>query len=346
MATMLAAVLSRVDAPLELEERPIPTPGPGEVRVRVEACGVCGSDLFLQKGGFGAEKLPVVPGHEAAGRIDAVGSGVTGWQEGEQVALYYIDAAPDGRWTQAGRPNLEPGLTRMGVDVDGAFAQYVVRPAHTLVRPSSPIDAATLAVLTDAVATPYHALGLAAVKPGETVLVLGVGGIGSNAVQLARVLGAGVIAASRSAQKLALAQRLGADATVALTGDPQDDAAAIRGACAGGAPDVIVQCVGSPLVDELALACAGVGARVVLVGAASEPFRARSVDLIWRELTVIGARGFTPDDIRDVVALFERGAIEVGHLTAVQRPLAQVNGAMDDLRTGRALRTVLLPHGA
>ncbi|HEU4701417.1 MAG TPA: alcohol dehydrogenase catalytic domain-containing protein, partial [Conexibacter sp.] len=216
METMRAAVLPGVGAPLVLERRPLPEPGLGEVRVRVDACGVCGSDLFLQRGGFGADKLPVVPGHEAAGTVDALGPGVAGWAVGEQVALYYIDADPDGHWARGGRPNLDPALRRMGVDVDGAFAEYVVRPAHTLVRPPEPIDPVALAVLTDAVATPYHALRLAQVRGGERVLVLGVGGIGGNAVQLARELGATVIAATRSASKLALAERLGADATLAL----------------------------------------------------------------------------------------------------------------------------------
>src|SRR5207244_5628609 len=107
MEVMRAAVLPGVGQPLELVKRPLPEPGPGEVRIRVQACGVCGSDLFLQKGGFGADKLPVVPGHEAAGAVDAVGPGVDGWKPGDQAALYYIDADADGRWARDGRENLD-----------------------------------------------------------------------------------------------------------------------------------------------------------------------------------------------------------------------------------------------
>src|SRR5438445_4438719 len=115
---MRALELPAVGEPLRLVERPVPEPGPGEVRVRVEACGVCGSDLFLQDGGFGADKLPRVPGHEAAGVVDAIGAGVTSVREGDQVAIYYIENTPD-----APRPNLGPNVRRMGVDVDGAFAE-------------------------------------------------------------------------------------------------------------------------------------------------------------------------------------------------------------------------------
>lgn len=338
---MRAALLPAVGAPLELVERPLPEPGPGEVRVRVQACGVCGSDLFLQQGGFGADRLPRVPGHEAAGVVDALGPGVDGPAPGTTVALYYIDADPDGDWARAGRENLDPHLTRMGVDVDGAFAEHVVRPAHTLVVPPAPVDPVALAVLTDAVGTPYHALvRVARLRPGETLLVVGVGGIGSNAVQLGRHLGARVAALTRSEAKLELARALGADVTVAARGD--GDAERVRRAL-GGPPDVVLQCVGDPALDELAVAAAGPGGRVVLVGAAAEPFRLRSVDLIWRELAVLGSRGFTARDVAEVVDLHLRGAISVEHLTRSVRPLEEANAALEDLRAGRGLRSVLVP---
>ena len=328
---MRALVLPAVGAPLELVDRSVPEPGPGEARVRVQACGVCGSDLFLQKGGFGADKLPVVPGHEAAGVVDALGPGVSGLRVGDQVAIYYIDNPPD-----APRPNLGPAVRRMGVDVDGAFAEYVVRPARTLIAPPKPVDPATLAVLTDAVGTPYHALvRIARVRPGETVAVLGVGGIGSNAVQIARALGARVVAVSRSEEKLALARELGAEAAVRM--DEARDAIGSAGA------DVVVQCAESPALDEAAIALGGYGARIVLVGASVEPFAARSSDLIWRELAVMGSRGFTPDDIREVIDLHLAGRVRTDHLTAVQRPLEEGNDALEDLRAGRVLRSVLVP---
>jgi len=328
---MRAAVLSAVGARLEIVERPVPEPGPGEARIRVQACGVCGSDLFLQKGGFGAEKLPVIPGHEAAGIVDAIGDSVRAVRVGDQVAIYYIENTPD-----APRPNLGPNVRRMGVDVDGAFAEYVVRPVETLIAPPRPIDPEALAVLTDAVGTPYHALArVGRVQPGETVAVLGIGGIGSNAVQVARRLGARVVAVSRSEEKLDLARRLGAHAAVRL-----EDA---REACGPDGPDVVVQCAASASLDEAAIGLGGYAARIVLVGTTVDAFQARASDLVWRELAVLGSRGFTPADIREVIDLYLDGRIETEHLLAHPRPLEEANEALEDLRAGRVLRSVLIP---
>ena len=338
---MRAVELPEVGAPLRLVERPLPEPGPGQVRVRVQACGVCGSDLFLQKGGFGVP-LPVVPGHEASGVVDALGPGVDTPRVGDQVALYYIDAPADSPYARRGRPNVGPGVRRMGVDVDGAFAEYVVRPAETLVAPPASVDPVALAVLTDAVGTPYHALArIARVGAGESLVVLGIGGIGSNAVQVGKHLGARVVAVTRSEEKLELARSLGADELVQAGGD--DTVERARRACGGEGADVVIQCVGSAAADEQAIAIAGFAGRVVFVGSSAEPFRTRAVDLIWRELALLGSRGFTADDIREVIDLYLAGAIRTEHLVERTRPLEEANEALDDLRAGRALRTVLVP---
>src|SRR5204863_5532298 len=115
--TMRVVELPAVGSALRLAERPVPEPGAGQALVRVEACGVCGSDVFLQKGGFGAAvSYPLVPGHEAAGVVAAVGPDVTEVAPGEQVAVYYIDAPADSVYARRGRPNVGPGIVRMGVD--------------------------------------------------------------------------------------------------------------------------------------------------------------------------------------------------------------------------------------
>ncbi|HTW99238.1 MAG TPA: zinc-binding dehydrogenase [Acidimicrobiales bacterium] len=338
---MLVAELAAYGEPLRFVERPVPDPGPGEVRVRIEACGVCGSDLFLQRGGFVGSPLPIVPGHEAAGVVDAVGSGVGGFTAGDQVAIYYIDAPPDSRYARSGHRNIGPGVQRMGVDVDGAFAEYVVRPWRTLLKPAAPVDPVVLAVLTDAVATPYHALvRIAELRAGESLLVLGVGGIGSNAVQLGHHLGARVIAVGRSPGKLELARRLGAD--VVLSDGPQV-ATEIRAETEGLGPDVVLQCGASARLDELAIEVAGFLGRVVLVATTTESFSARASAFVWKELSVRGSRGFLPEDIAEVIELHLAGAIATDHLTTARRPLTEANEALADLASGRVLRTVLEP---
>jgi D-arabinose 1-dehydrogenase-like Zn-dependent alcohol dehydrogenase len=340
---MRVVELPATGSPLRLAERLIPDPPPGQVRVRVQACGVCGSDVFLQKGGFGdAVRMPVVPGHEAAGIVDAIGDGVTEVTIGDQVALYYI-TTPDGDpWAARGRPNISPFVRRMGVDLDGAFAEYVLRPPAALIRPPAPVPPAVLAVLTDAVATPLHGLKrVARLTAGETLVVLGVGGLGSNAVQLGKAFGARVIAVTRSDAKLRLARDLGADETVAA--DAGDPVAAVKALTGGHGPDVVIQCVGSAAVDEQAIAMGGPGGRVVLIGSSLDPFRARAVDIFWRELAVLGSRGFVPDDIRDAIDLYLDGTLSVDHLVESVRPLEEANEALEDLKAGRVFRSVLAP---
>jgi len=307
-----------------------PDPGTDEVLVRVDAVGVCGSDLFLQSGGFGPASLPRVPGHEACGTVHAVGAGVVGFGIGDQVALYYIENSDD-----APRPNLGPDVVRMGVDVDGAFCEYIVRPAATLIRPARRVAPASLAVLTDAVATPYHALtSVAGLRPGESLAVLGMGGIGSNAVQLGRVLGAHTVAISRSERKQELARELGAESAMTL-----EDAMSKH---AGGF-DVVLQCAASASVDASAVALGGYGGRVVLVATTMQPFSIYASAVVWRELEIKGSRGFTRPDIEAVIDLHLQGRISTAHLVTHTRPLAEANAALADLRAGRCLRSVLIP---
>ena len=333
-----AFVLPAVDAPLTRIPQVLREPGPGEALVRIEACGVCGSDVFLQKGGFGADKLPVVPGHEAAGRVVAVGDPAESAWIGKQVAIYYISGPTDSPWYQAGFENLGPDISRMGVDIDGAFADYVIRPLNTLVPVSPRLDPARVAVATDALATPFHALTrIAKLQPGETLAVIGPGGIGSNAVQIGKHLGARVIAIGRSEAKLELAERLGAD----VLAQSSDGAAAVT-KLIGTQVDVVLQCVGSPDMDRFAIDIAGFRSRIVMVGTSLGTFDLASRELVWRELSLMGSRGFVRQDIVDVLDLVQSGTLTTDHLTMDVRPMDEANTALDDLRGGRTMRTVLV----
>ena len=313
-------------------------PGAGEALVKIEACGLCGSDKLLRSGGFGDNVFPVVPGHEAAGTVIAVGSG----DEydlalvGQRVALYYIDPDPEFA-ARSGRENLGADVRRMGVDFDGALSQYITRPIRSLVKGHG-LPAQELAVLSDAVATPHHALQLAGVTSDQVVAVIGTGGIGSNAVQLVALRGARTIAIGRSESKLAVARSLGAESTISSSEGPD----AIR-AVAGGHVDVVVQCVGSPDMDQLALEIAGIGGTVVLVGASVTPFAPTSMALIQKELRVLGSRGFTHQDIADVIALRLDGSLTLDHLLGDIRSFADAPDAFETVGVGERLRTVIEP---
>ena len=230
----------------------------------------------------------------------------------------------------------------MGVDVDGAFAEYVIRPVEALVAPPAPVPPEVLAVLTDAVATPLHGLKrIAHLTAGETLAVIGIGGLGSSAVQLGRMMGARVIAVTRSEARQQLARDLGADEVVAAGTDVTIDT--VREIAGGYGADVVLQCAGDARADEAAIAMGGPSGRVVLVGAALEPFSVRAAEIFWRELEVLGSRGFVPADIADAIDLYLGGSLEVDHLVSITRPLREANAALDDLTEGRVLRSVLLP---
>lgn len=340
---MKAAVLRGYGEPLELLERELLVPGSGQVVLEVKACGVCGSDVFLRKGGFDSV-LPIVPGHEVSGVVARIGPDVEGLKVGDPVAAYYIEHCGQCPLCVQGRVNMCLSVRRMGVEFDGAFADEVLIPARNAIPVEPGDDLAAVAVLTDAVATPYHALvRVAGVEPGMTVVVLGVGGIGSNAVQLAAHLGCEVIAVSRSSAKLDLAEQLGARAVVSAADGESRMLDGIRQACGPAGPQVVVQTAGSADVDSQALEAVGIGGKVLLIGASMEPFSVRAVDLIWKEASVHGSRGFVPDDIREVLDLYREGAVRVDHLLHRQRPLEEANQALDELEAGKVLRSVLIP---
>ena len=326
----------------ELQSRQWPAPGEQEALIRVLACGLCGSDLFLQDGGFG-DTFPVIPGHEAAGEIVALGDDTDGFAVHDVVGLYYIDNDPSSSWSQSGRPHLGPSVVRMGVDSPGALASFVIRPVRTLVKPRRPIPPAELALLTDVMATPYHALtSVAGVRPGENVLVIGVGGIGSNAVQLSALLGCRTFAIVRRQSSLDLAMELGAAAAADLAGAR----AMIDRGCPGGV-DVVLMCADAPGLDRLALDLVTFQARIVTVAASTAPLEIRPVDLLWREAALLGSRGFTPQDITAVQELYLDGRLSLRHLMRDIRPMRDYASAFRDLRAhSGGTRILLIPdHG-
>lgn len=337
---MQAALLTTYKMPFEIVERPTPVPGLGEVLVKVGACGVCGSDRFLQQGGFNS-MLPIVPGHEAAGTIAEVGPGVGDLRPGTKVAIYYIAHCGICRYCRAGRENICVNVRRMGVDFDGAMADFVVVPAANCIPLADNADLAASAVITDAIGTPTHALRQSRVGSGDTVLVMGVGGIGSNAVQIAKLMGTRLIAASRSEQALAMARALGADETV-----KSDDrlAVSVSDLTDGLGVDAIIQCAPGEAAFRAALPCLGRGGRLVVVGTSEAPVGVETNHLLWKEQEIIGSRGFTIADVRQGLDWHTAGKIRVDHLVAYRRPLAEINQAISDLDNPDIVRTVVEPR--
>ncbi len=267
MARMRAVQVTKAGDPFTLVEREIPDPGAGQVRIKVEACGVCHSDAFVRFAAFPGLQLPRVAGHEVAGRIDAVGAGAVGWKEGERVGVGW-HGGHCFRCTQCRKGmfiNCErAGIT--GVTHDGGFAEYMVAPAESVARIPERLAAADAGPLLCAGITTFNSLRNSGARPGDTVAVQGIGGLGHLALQFAARMGFRTVALSRGADKEALARELGAHDYV--------DTATVSAAAGlqklGGADLVLAT---APHADAIASVIDGLKPRgkLLVVAAATEP---------------------------------------------------------------------------
>jgi D-arabinose 1-dehydrogenase-like Zn-dependent alcohol dehydrogenase len=212
MATMRAVEVRRAGGPLELVERDIPEPGPGKVRIKVQACGICHSDSYTKDGLVPGIQYPRVPGHEVIGVVDALGAGVSGWTTGQRVGVGwhggncgYCDACRRGDAFACETESLVTGITS-----DGGYADYMIAPAEALARVPDGLSAVEAAPLMCAGITTFNALRNSGARPGDTVAVLGLGGLGHLGVQFAAKLGFKTVAIARGDDKVPLARQLGA----------------------------------------------------------------------------------------------------------------------------------------
>ena len=336
---MLAARFTAAGRPLSLDEVPVPQPGADEVRVRVRAAGVCGTELHFTDGLYAPARVPMTLGHEAAGTVDAVGSQVTGWVEGDRVAVHYYLFCGSCRWCLRGRQNL--CLAPRGVlafAADGAFAEHVVVPAHCLVRLPEHLSFGQAAPLCCAGTTAVHALSEAGVEPGEVVVVLGAGGVGLAVVQDAHRRGAAVLAVSRNPARRAAA--LEAGALTAVT--PEDLPAAVADASDGHGADVVVELAGVTATLELAVGVLGRRGRLVLVGYSADPLTVHPLSLVVAEQRIVASVGNTHAELAAAVQLAAAGLLLPP--VAETLPLTEVNTALDRLREGAVVgRLVLEP---
>lgn len=356
-----AAVLHQAGQPLRLAEITLPAPGPGQVRVRMAAVGVCHSDKSLASGML-RHAVPAVLGHEGAGRVAAVGDGVTDLAPGDPVVLNWSPACRDCWWCHHGEPWLcahaaEPGqrpYARLadgsevypGLGVGGFGAETIVAASACVPVPAD-LPLVEAALLGCAVLTGVGAVRNAArVQPGDSVVVIGLGGVGLAAVQGARLAGAAqILAVDPAPGKAELALRLGA--TEVLPGGA-GLAKQVRERTGGRGADHAIECVGRPETIRAAWSSTRRGGQAVIVGVGGRTdevtFHALEIHHFARKLTA-SVYGDT-DPVRDIPRLIEdyrAGRLDLASLVTEQVPLAQVNEAMDRLGTG-ARSVVVFPE--
>jgi 6-hydroxycyclohex-1-ene-1-carbonyl-CoA dehydrogenase len=337
-----AALFHGAARPLELTEVPTPEPGPGEVRVRVAACGVCHTDLHYLDHGTPTFKVPpLILGHEASGTIDAVGPGVRSWGEGDRVLLPAVLTCGDCRFCRTGRENICAQMRMFGNHIDGAYAEYVLAPARDLFRLPDSLALEEACVIADALSTPYHAVkNRARVRPGDHVAVVGIGGVGINLVQIAAAAGAAVVAVDTNRERLELAARLGATATVCPLDGPAEKR--VREATGGGV-DIAFEAVGKAQTLEMALGTLRRGGRLCVVGYCSESTAWPANKVMFHELEIVGSLGCRPVDYPPLIEMVAAGRLQLAPLVTGRFPLERIDEALDLCRRGVGIRNVVLP---
>lgn len=340
---MKAAVYTGEGKSLSVREVPVPEPAAGEARVKVAACGLCHTDLhYLDHGVPTFKKPPIILGHEAAGHVDALGSGVTGLKIGQAVLVPAVLTCGECTLCRTGRSNICEKMQMLGNHIDGAFAEFVCVRARDLVPLPAGIDPVEASIVADAVTTAYHAVThRAQVRLGDKVAIFGCGGVGLSAVQFAAMAGGHVIAVDIDPAKLALARELGAADTIDAKADPEP-AKTIKKKTGGGV-DKAMECIGSPKVIPIAHNSLRAGGRLVIVGFADKPVELSAGKIMFMEQEVLGSLGCRPVDFPRVLELCAAGRYRLAPLITSRRPLDRVNEAMDELRAGKSVRSVVIP---
>jgi alcohol dehydrogenase, propanol-preferring len=339
---MKAAMFFGPGQPFEIEEVATPEPGPGQVLVEVAACGVCHSDLHYTDHNVPTfKKPPLILGHEASGRVAALGEGVSAWTEGDRVLLPTVYGCGLCDACRRGRENICNDSVMFGNNVDGAFAEYIAVSQNTLFALPQELPLIESCIIADAITTPYHAVAnRGRVRPGDAVAVFGCGGIGLNVVQLAATAGGQVIAVDILAEKLEWARKLGAVATVNAKQFDRVDKEIRR--LSGGGVDVAFEAIGLPATQEMAFASTRNGGRLVLVGYSAKPMTLNSGRTMYREMEVVGSLGCPASEYPKVIELARAGRIRVKEMVTAQFPLEQINQAFDTLRRGEGIRSVIV----
>jgi D-arabinose 1-dehydrogenase-like Zn-dependent alcohol dehydrogenase len=298
MARMRAVQVSKAKGPFELVERDIPKAGPREVCVKVQACGVCHSDMFTKEGVFPGIAYPRVPGHEIVGVIDAVGDSVPGWKAGERVGVgWHGGQCGNCESCRRGEFILCANRKIPGISYDGGYAEYMIAPFEALARVPQELAAAEAAPLLCAGITTFNALRNSGARAGDTVAILGIGGLGHLGVQFTAKMGCRTIAVARGAEKEALARQLGAHHYV---DSAKDDVAAALTALGGAR--VILSTVTHAKAMTAALRGLAPNGKLVVLGVSPEPIEAPPIALVGGRHNIQGWPSGTSIDSEDTMA--------------------------------------------
>lgn len=339
--TMRAAVFHGPGQGLKIEEVPRPAPGPGEILVKVAACGVCHTDLhYVDHGVPTFKKPPLILGHEPSGKVAGLGAGVKNFADGDRVLLPAVLTCGACEACRTGRENICENNIMFGNNIDGAYAEYVVAPAKDAFHLPNEIPLAEGSIIADAVSTPFHAIkNRAQVKPGDSVVVLGCGGVGINLVQVASAVGGSVIAVDVSPEKLEWAKKFGADEII----NPSEDenwTKTVRKLTGGGA-DVAIEAIGNPSTIQTAFKALRTGGRLVVVGFTDQDITLNAGRIMYREMEIVGSLGCRPVDYPKLIELCRLGKIKVKELVTARFGLENINDAFELLRKGEGLRSII-----
>jgi D-arabinose 1-dehydrogenase-like Zn-dependent alcohol dehydrogenase len=328
MATMKVVQVPRPGGDLELVQREVPEPGAGQVRIRVQACGVCHSDVVTKDGLLPGIAYPRVPGHEVIGLIDAIGPGVTTWKKAERVGVGW-HGGHDFTCPACRRGDFINCVNELvcGVHYDGGYAEFMIAPSEALARVPDGLEPADAAPLMCAGVTTFNALRHSGARPGDLVAVQGIGGLGHLGVQFARKLGYRVAAIGRGTKNAALAQELGAHVYIDSAGS--DAVAELKKL--GGAVAILSTAPSGKAMTAL-LGGLAAGGTFMAIGAAPDPIEVTPNQLVLGRIRVEGWASGIATDSEDT--------LNVAKLTGVRPmiekfPLAKAADAYASMLTGK-----------
>ena len=338
---MRAAVVEKFGEPLTVREVPIPDPGPGQVLVEIATSGVCHTDLHAADGDWPVKPtLPFIPGHEGAGVVAAIGAGVTQLKKGDRVGIAWLHSACGHcQFCLSGWETLCPEQKNSGYCVNGSFAEYALADASFVGRIPDGLSFRDAAPILCAGVTTYKGLKQTETRPGEWVVISGVGGLGHIAVQYAKAMGLHVAAIDIGPEKMRLACRLGAEITVDAS---KEDPVAVIQKQIGGAHGVLVTAVSLPAFQQ-AVGMLRRGGTCVLNGLPPGQFPISVFDMVLNGYTLRGSIVGTRLDLEEALAFAAEGKVVA---TIEDQPLESINDIFHRLKTGKVNGRIVLDLAA